>query len=406
LRIKQSYDPLSNPNNYPDYDFGADQPVVPYFEETNINGTVAYLYENLNTSSGRVAIGDLSATQSQDSINASLTEDLSFSLSRVIRVGDNSDATSQFEVDVEEYDANNYPGVEIPRLFANSSFVYRGNSYDEYIVYIRVIDENIGDTSAVDLTVGVHVRNSKPTISTILSPIEVIAAVGEGSRVLTSDNDVTNGGMLAGGVINKYYDIRVTHTFSANPQFDKLFEITRPTKETYELETTSEWTQANAEDFFNSSNSGRQITITATDSGGLSTSTTAIVVEKQVTVLTLTNLATSPAKILSKGELGDLFYNNTYEQRGSIGAYVTAGDSGDDPIKHVFPSSYEPSYKVEIKQGNILWTKSDLSEKMPQGYYAIETRYNGDTWDGLSFHLDENGVVDEAYLYTGYPWQA
>jgi hypothetical protein len=355
LTIKQTYDPELDNGEKIDYDFGDGQPGVGYSDAGY--GEIAYLYENLDIDStdpsAPISIGDLDATQA---VNSGATKDLTFSLKRVIKVGDSSDATSSFQVGTKTIN-----GELIPVLKINSYFTYRGSSFDEYIVTVSVTDNTQSPETTSDLQVYVNVVNSKPTIQSLSSEYEIYKNVGENSIVIDS-NSITNGGTSTGGVYNKYYNISVTHDFG-DSTLNNLFYIYRPSIDYYELRTTNDFTVPNAEEFFTKSQSDRTVTITAKDSSGLTATASTEITENELTVFfgKLWDLSSSTLNAVKSALRNNgAFYHATI---GSSGGAPTGGDSSDDTWVLV--------------NGNKVYTKADLSAFAPAGSYAlVEYRTN------------------------------
>jgi hypothetical protein len=393
LTIKQTYDPNSPATGLVDYNFGSGQPGLPYFEETNAYGNVAYLYENLDITEevlisvppatpvygpiGPIPIGDLDATES---VNSSGVKDLSFEIRKVTRLGDGSDATSEFLIDTETVD-----GVDVVKLYINSTFAYRGGGlYDQYDVVVAVTDNatNATKTTAttIPLKVRVEVKNSKPVISNSSGSYEIIRYSGEDSTLISGG--VENGSAREGGSYNKYKDLEVTRSF-ANSDYDELFVIKRPNNETYKLVTTNKWYNgSNFVDFFADTEANRTVTIVATDAGGLSTSIDIIVDEKDIDVFSIYLVEIPTLSSYSCSYVADYWTQGT-----AITHYVTDGISGTDPNW----DGAQPNPYVYV--GNVIHKNQDLSQLAIARNYVIRLRKpNLDLYYQV-LEVDSSGVI-------------
>ena len=241
------------------YSFGSGQPPVATTPATNPDGSarygaIAFLYENITSGT---FIGDLDATEAADNTG---TKNLSFALHKATRLGDSSDVTNSFAI------ATN-PDTSNTALKAVGAFAFRGNTFDNYNVQIKVTDNTSGGIAYMSVTV--FIKNSVPTVTVPTGPQEVRVDSGANAIVINSSNNVTNGSLLTSGDVNKFSNLTVSHSFEDNTISDNLFTLSVPRPGEYELRTSTRFTLAEAAAFFARSNDDRTVTITVTDASGL-----------------------------------------------------------------------------------------------------------------------------------------
>lgn len=370
------------------YNFGTGQD--PLGSTDDGYGTIAYLYENVKSTDPAtppgIYIGNLDATAPTDSSASGV---FTFDLIKANRLGDNSDATNKFTVEQDLTDS-------IYKVKTVGDFIYRGSNLDKYDLLISVLDS--GTAEKAYLTVQVQVQNSKPTITAPSGDLELRIDSGANTKLISSSNTLTNGSTLSGGSVNKYTDINgPVHTFP-DETFDKLFKVTRPTIDTYEVVTTNEWTIENAIDFFNAPNPNRIITLTVTDNGGLTASTSGNIINQDDSVSAQMTMWKYPNEYAPGGSLyieGTHDSNETLrtyiQNQGTIlSMYTTAGTSGTDPASQQIGSYY---LVQTINTGNAVFKLSNLSQKAEPGWYIVITDYIPSEFLYSLIQVSSNGYI-------------
>ena len=343
------------------YNFGTGQDPVPTTPATNPDGTprygaIAFLYENI--ASGTY-IGDLDASQAENSV---LSPDLTFSLNKVIRISDGLNITSQFAIELDTSDSKY-------KLKTASTFAHRGNSYDLFDVRVSVTDN---ETSGVAfLSVQVQVKNSVPTIDTLVAPVSVRVIAGPNSEVINTNNNITNGGLLTSGDVNKFTGMTVTHSFNNATFLNKYFVVETPSPGIYKLKTSEEFTGTGANEFFDYDSSDREVTITVTDASGLSASSSVIISKDEVAV---ESGVLTEENGTSEQELRDAIDNNLTPLIHSPVYYAITNTASDSPLSDGYYI-----YELKLFVGNKIFTKSDLSETLPAGSYICRYNYRTET---------------------------
>jgi len=341
------------------YDFGTGQAAVPTSHPQY--GTIAYLYEDTEADD---YIGDLDATKS---VNAA-TKDLSFSIQKATRVGDRANITN--DLSIEEVSG-------VYKVKVVGTFVYRGNSNDDIELLVEVNDNVSGGVAFLSVTI--QVTNSKPTISSLPASIDIQKDAGENSNVIVSNNNFTNGGLVTGGSFNKYSDVDIDISFPGINlrdlitgdliNFEDYFEkIDTSVDGVYEIKTTSLWTVPNAARFFNQSDADRTMTITATDSGGL-TKTTSTIINEDTIVVKQGAIREFSFEVSDDDDIN--IQNATSARLDNDWYYVwaTTGTSSDEPASEVTWDG-KPFY-LEAFVGNNMYISSDLSRKLGSGKYLL-----------------------------------
>jgi hypothetical protein len=355
------------------YNFGAGQD--PLGSTDDGYGSIAYLYEDTGTG---VYIGDLDATQPT---HASASGSFVFSLVKATRLGDNSDATNKFSVEV---DSSTY------KVKTVGDFIYRGSNLDKYDLTISVLDS--GTTETAYLSVQVQVKNSIPTITAPTGDLEIRKDAGTSAKLISSTNTFTNGSTVSGGSVNKYTDVDITFAFG-NSNFNKYFEVKRPTNDKYEIVTTSEWKSENATVFFNASESDRTITITATDNAGATVSTSGNIVNEDEIIVA--NSYVYP--LINNTNSKENALNSFNDAITRIEVWATRGTATNDPETD---SYYD--FELKVYQNNVINIKPDLSEALASGNYVVawDTKvsisydYGGTTTFDLSvISINSSGIV-------------
>ncbi len=369
LRIEQD-----TYSSIPDSLFDSDQPPVSTLNESY--GVIAYLYENFPTNT---YIGDLSATAPSANPSATLT----FEVSKATRIGDNSNASNKFSVAL---DGSTY------KLKTTGGFVYNGSNLDKYNVTIKVTDSSTSQSAY--LYVIVEVKNSAPVISTLNSEILLRADVGDSFALISSSNNIENGSTVTGGDVNKYNDLEVAFSFG-DTSLNKYFKKSDTTpQDKYEIITTSLFTVANSEDFFAASDSDRTLTITLTDNGGLTDTTSTIIKEDPLVVINMKTRKLSNA-ITKTSEVSGAIDSDVFD------TWVTQGTSGDDP--EVADGTFGSINFYRVYVGNSIYINQALSQDLSSGYYLISWDFNYD-YDGLIVYavlaVDSNGYITSVTTLT------
>lgn len=348
------------------YSFGAGQ--NPLGTSGAQYGSRAFLYENIASGTN---IGDLDATKPQ----AAATKNLSFSLRKATVKGTNENVTNKFTIVL---DGSTY------KVQTNGDFVFTGSN-DTISLLIAITDESVSDGQTAYLEVQVEVKNSVPTITSLPSSVDVRVDGGENVKVISASNDYTNGGTLASGFFNKYSDVVITHSFT-DASLNNLFKIVREGLEDgkYELRTTGEWDIESAQNFFARSglDGSRTVTITATDSGGLSATTSTRIDEDDIVVVN--------GLIYKYEYLGQSF--NSYSlsnaqlalKNEQIEVWATAGSSGIDPVHDDF---YDQG-TIQVFVNNKVFTHPALTSTLPAGEYVFMTFWSYGQSSGATKDVD------------------
>jgi len=387
---------VTNPDNSPTgltikqdtgYDFGAGQ--APVSTSHDQYGSIAYLYENTEADD---YIGNLDATQSQTSIDAGATKDLSFSVQKATRVGDQANITNSLAI--EEVSG-------VYKVKVVGAFVYRGNNNDDIELLVEVNDNNSGGVAFLSVTI--QVTNSKPTISSLPASIEIQKDAGGNSNVIVSNNNFTNGGLATGGAFNKYSDVDIDHSFPGTTltdlitgqtiNFEDYFVAEKTSVEgVYEVKTTGEWDVTNATRFFEQSTADRTMTIIATDSGGAATSVSTIIDEDNIIVVRGRVYEYTFSEVTKDNAESIILSSNTT----SYLAWATTG-TGSDPINPFSGlDNYEDQGYLELSTGNKLYTKSDLSSLASAGKYITVKDFTTGAFSNYTVDVVEvsaSGVV-------------
>ena len=329
------------------YSFGAGQ--EPLGTSGAQYGSRAFLYENIASGTN---IGDLDATKPQ----AAATKNLSFSLRKATVKGTNENVTNKFTIVLE---SSTY------KVRTNGDFVFTGSN-DTISLLIAITDESVSDGQTAYLEVQVEVKNSAPTITSLPSSVSVRIDVGDNVKVISASNDYTNGGTLASGFFDKYSDVDITHSFT-DASLNSLFKIVREGLEDgkYELRTTGEWDIESAQNFFARSglDGSRTITIAATDSGGLSATTSTRIDEDSLGLASgwlweQTSPATSIYTLVGGTPSNGTWY------------YATQGVGSEAPEEQAeaYERTWDPGWKLYV--GNKLYTNKNLSSFIPSGTYV------------------------------------
>ena len=373
------------------YDFGTGQPAVSTSHPQY--GTIAYLYENTEADN---YIADLDATQSQTSIDAGATKDLTFSIQKATRLGDNANITNDLAV-------QEVSGVSKVKVVG--TFVYRGNAFDDIELLVEVNDNNSGGTAF--LTVTIQVANSKPTLDSLPASIEIQKDAGGNSNVIVSNNNFTNGGLVTGGAFNKYSDVDITRSFPGINlrdlitgqliNFEDYFVAEKTSVEgVYEVKTTAEWDVPNAARFFEQSAADRTMTITATDSGGLTTTTSTVINEDDIVTVRGRAYEYTFSDITE-----DNAWTTATSTGGGIYVWATTG-TGLDPVNPYDEHFLENSGYIKLSTGNKLFSKSDLSSTLSAGKYLTirEIVEFGSRYDVDVIQVSSSGVVSILDTFT------
>lgn len=314
------------------YDFGTGQDPVP---NTDPNyGSVLFLYENtsLNT-----YIGDISATKNTPSGT------LSFDITRITRLGDGSNQTSSFSI---VNDGGTY------KLNTTDKFAFRNNSFDEYKVKISATDSASG-TSYQEITL--FIKNSKPTISSLPASISLTKEAGSNSIVISENNLIENGSAITNGDPDRFTGLSVSRSFG-DSSFDSYFDVNNLGSGEYELKTNSNWTVANANTFFEGSNSDRTVTITISDGFG-------------ATATASTRIDESTLGGIQEGILFEVDSDSTSDicsgRSSQALYYATTGSSSNDPGIYPFYGN-----NLQLFVGNVVYTEPALTNFILSGKYA------------------------------------
>ena len=212
-------------------------------------------------------------------------------------------------------------------------------------------------------------------MTSLPSSVDVRVDVGEGAKVISASNDYTNGGTLTGGFFNKYSDVVITHSFT-DSSLNGLFRVVTEGLEDgkYELVTTGDWNTVSAQSFFARSglDGSRTVTITATDSGGLSATASTRIDEDDIVVVSgkiqeYANPNTGEgfnAYTISNAELA---LENDF-----LDVWATAGSSGTDPGH----DDYYDLGAIEVFVNNKVFTNSALTTPLQSGEYVFTIYYN------------------------------
>lgn len=372
------------------YDFGTGQPAVPTSHPQY--GTIAYLYENTEADD---YIADLDATKSANSG----TKDLTFSIQKATRLGDNANITN--DLTVQEVSG-------VSKVKVVGTFVYRGNAFDDIELLVEVNDNISGGTAF--LTVTIQVANSKPTLDSLPASIEIQKDAGGNSNVIVSNNNFTNGGLVTGGAFNKYSDVDIDRSFPGTTltdlitgetiDFEDYFVANKTSVEgVYEVKTTGEWDVINATRFFEQSAADRTMTITATDSGGLATSVSTVINEDDI--------VTVRGKIFEY-TFSDITEDNAWttvtSPGGGIGGYYAWATTGTglDPVNPYDGHFLENEGYIQLSTGNKLFSKSDLSSTLSAGKYLTirEIVEFNSRWKVDVIQVSASGVVSILDTFT------
>jgi len=342
------------------YNFGAGQD--PLGTSGPQYGSRAFLYESIVSGTN---IGDLDATKP----NSAATKDLSFSLRKATVKGTNENVTNKFTIVL---DSSTY------KVQTNGDFVFTGSN-DTISLLIAITDESVSDGQTAYLEVQVEVKNSVPTITSLPSSLDVRVDSGDNAKVISASNNYTNGGTLASGFFNKYSDVDITRSFT-DSSLNSLFKIVTEGLEDgkYELRTTREWDIESAQAFFARSglDGSRTVTITATDSGGLSATTSTRIDEDDIVVVN--------GLIYKYEEQGQSF--NEYSlanaqialKNDQIEVWATAGSSGVDPVH----DDYYNIGAIKVFVNNKVFTHPALTSTLPAGEYVFITAHDISQYSG------------------------
>jgi hypothetical protein len=348
------------------YSFGAGQD--PLGTSGPQYGSRAFLYEN--TPSG-TNIGDLDATEPANAT----TKNLSFSLRKATVKGTNENVTNKFTIALV---SSTY------KVQTNGDFVFTGSN-DTISLLIAITDESVLNGQTAYLEVQVEVKNSVPTITSLPSSLDVRVDAGDNAKVISSSNNYTNGGTLASGFFNKYSDVDITHSFT-DPSLNNLFKIVTEGLEDgkYELRTTGDWDIESAQNFFARSglDGSRTVTITATDSGGLSATTSTRIDEDDIVVVN---------GLIYKYEYqGQSFNEYSLDnvqlalKNDQIEIWATAGSSGVDPVHN----DYNDVGAVQVFVNNKIFTHPALTSTLSAGEYVFVTSYTLGQYSGVTQTVD------------------
>ena len=339
------------------YNFGTGQDPVPTSHAQY--GTIAYLYENTEADD---YIGDLDATQST---NSGATKDLDFSIQKATRLGDNANITN--DLTIQEVSGVN-------KVKVVGTFVYRGNSFDDIELLVEVTDNTSGGVAF--LTVTIQVANSKPTIDSLPASIDIQKDAGEESNVITSNNNFTNGGLVTGGSFNKYSDVDITHSFPATGildangneiDFAEYFVSGKISVDgKYEVKTSENWNVPNATQFFAANGFARTMTITATDSGGLTSTASTIITEDLIVV------KKGFIREYSFSEVNIENVQSTITNKTAYAIWATTGTGANDPRSKLVNNQ---PYVLKVYPGNNIYTIQDLSNTLGEGKYVIHSDF-------------------------------
>ena len=336
------------------YSFGAGQD--PLGTSGPQYGSRAFLYENIASGTN---IGDLDATKPADAA----TKNLSFSLRKATVKGTNENVTNKFTIVL---DSSTY------KVQTNGDFVFTGSN-DTISLLIAITDESVSDGQTAYLEVQVEVKNSVPTITSLPSSLDVRVDVGDNAKVISADNDYTNGGTLTSGFFNKYSDVDIDHYFT-DSSLDPLFKIVTEGLEDgkYELRTTGKWDIESAQSFFAKSglDGSRTVTIIATDSAGSSVTTSTRIDEDDIVVINgLIQAYENP----NTGENWNAYtISNARDslENDLIEVWATAGSSGVDPDDNF------DVYAIQVFVNNKVFTHPALTSTLPAGEYVFTTSYS------------------------------
>ena len=362
------------------YNFGSGQPPVATTPATNPDGSarygaIAFLYEN--TVSGTY-IGDIDATESTNAA----TKDLSFELNKAIRLGDNTEKTNNFTIELDS---------GTPKLKTVGTFAFRGNTFDNYDIQVKVTDNDTGGIAYMSVTV--FIKNSAPTVTIPTGPQEVTVDAGSNAIVINSNNDVTNGSLLTSGDVNKFTGLTVTHSFEDNTSSDNLFVLSTPEPGKYELRTSTAFTPSAAANFFNKSNDDRTVTITVTDASGLEASDS-VRIDEDETVTVLGQIWQA------LGTTEDDVIDSIEDQYQLFPVYVSQGTGSDAPED-------EAKNCVKIFEDNVIFTNSSLDSTLSAGTYISvfdvdESLISGDNFTARIIEVNSSGIVTSSAPYTEY----
>lgn len=362
------------------YNFGSGQPPVGTTPATNPDGSarygaIAFLYENI--ASGTY-IGDIDATESANAV----TKNLSFELNKVTRLGDDSEKTNNFTIELDS---------GTPKLKTVGTFAFRGNTFDNYDIKVKVTDNDTGGIAYMSVTV--FIKNSKPTITIPTGPQELRFDAGSNAIVINSNNDITNGSLLTSGDVNKFTSLTVTHSFEDDTSSNNLFVLSTPEPGKYELRTSTAFTPIAGNAFFNKSNDDRTVTITVTDSSGLEANDSVRIDEDEtVTVL---------GKIWQAlGTTEDDVIDSIEDQYRLFPVYVSQGTGSDAPED-------EAKNCVKIFEDNVIFTNSSLDSTLSAGTYISvfdvdESLISGDNFTARIIEVNSSGIVTSSAPYTEY----
>ncbi len=346
LRIDQS--------SYTGSPFSVDQPAATSSQSQG--GYIAFLYENF--ASG-VDIGDISATSNTSTPD----NELDFAINKVVRVADQKIFTSSFTL--FDTDTSGNPNVHDYVLRTSGTFIFRNNNYDDFLITIAVTDTD-GSSGTAYLKILVRVKNSVPTITVPSAPATLLSTAGSGAIVINTNNTITNGSLVASGTPNNTNGLTVTFDFG-NSDFNEYFDVEVNEGE-YIFKTTTEWTEENANDFFDASTSDRLVTFTVTDEHGL-TAEDSIRIDES-------GLVVKSGKLIWAGSSSIYCSNNS-----GTDYYATTGTSSTDPALI--------GDWLDLSVGNLVYTDATLQTEVSAANYIS----NQTLADGDFYAIDSSGAV-------------
>jgi len=204
--------------------------------------------------------------------------------------------------------------------------------------------------------------------------IDIQKDAGEESNVIISNNDFTNGGLVTGGSFNKYSDVDIDHSFPATGildangneiDFAEYFVSGKISVDgKYEVKTSGDWNVPNATQFFAANGLARTMTITATDSAGLTSTASTIITEDLIVV------KRGFIREYSFSEVNIENVQSTITSKTAYAIWATTGTGTNDPRSKLVNNQ---PYVLKVYPGNNIYTIQDLSTTLGQGKYVTHS---------------------------------
>ena len=303
----------------------------------SVNSTSVDLAEN-SASSTRVGGSScvLFATDNQGSSNVTFAK-------VYLRDGNGNDVSSKVSI--------TSAGV----VTTSGAFAFKNTGVDAHTLRVQATDPDNGAVAYANLTI--NITNSVPTFNpATLGNVSIANNIGANQVVFTAQ--VSNGAGLS-----SENTIGLTQSFSFPVNaYTSYFTLTR-NGTTLRLKTTSQFTESNANAFFNDSTpSNKDITITLDDGHPSNNTATRVTRIEKLDAGTQGRLFWEGSTVPTDGTLCcSTSYNTYYATEGSASGSNVPSNGGD------------VTNGLELFVNNVVYTNSNLSSKAPAGVYSMGT---------------------------------